>query len=81
MNHNYDFSKKNKSFKKQKPQDVLPMFDESFKEEISEILNRNVANIVCTIENAVINKQLISENYFIWHKFNFDSCFDYRKNV
>ena len=83
MNTNYDFLKipKTKSFKKQNTQDDAPKYDESFKKEFSEILNGNVATIACMIENAVINKQLISENYFIWHKFDFGSCFNYRNYV
>ena len=83
MNHNYDFLKypKTKSFKKEDSQEVAPEFDETVKKELSGVLNGDVANIICMIENAVINKQLISEKYFILHKFNFGSCFNYRKNV
>ena len=83
MNSNYDFLKypKTKNFTNQLPQDVAPEYDESFKKELSEVLNGNVATIACMIENAVINKQLISEKYFIWHKFDIGSCFNYRNYV
>ena len=70
MNTNYDYLKipNLRSFKKQKTQDDAPNNDESLKKEFSEVLNGSVITITRMIEIAVINKQLISENYFIWHK-------------
>ena len=48
---------------------------------VDPALSGYIANIICLIEQFIINHLLINKNYIILHDFNYQKCVNERKSL
>ena len=57
---------------------IINNYSEGQREQLASELNRILAYIMCLIEQSVLNKNLVNENYFMIHHFEYSKCIEYR---